>query len=279
MNLRSAPFRYYRSYVYEHVRDIRGFTRLKHILWKIGRIGMETYHGEPEGVFEKDWDNLIILDACRHDIYEEVTGKKVEKRVTLGSTSREYMEENYAEGDFSDVVYVSANGFLTDEMMEKFAGRSGIFHEKYETVRTDWDEDFGHVLPEAVVRDGNSARKLFPEKRKIFHFMQPHAPFHDFDFGDTKSSFFESIGAENAYFKAERGKISRDKIIEGYKHNLEFVLDEIGKFIENLEGKTVITADHGEILGENGLYGHPLGSDAKVLREVPWDVVKVRDEE
>lgn len=273
MFLRSLPFIYYRSYVYHHISHIRGATCLRDFLWNIARIGIEKYDGKPEAMFEKEWDNLIILDACRHDIYEEVAGKEVEKRVTLGSTSREYMEENYSKGDFPDTVYVSANGFLTDEMMEKYIGRTGIFHEKYETVRTDWDEDFGHVLPKAVVRDGESARKLFPEKKKIFHFMQPHNPFYGYNFGDTKDGFFET-NSVNSYVKAERGEISREKIIEGYKHNLEFVLDEIQEFIENLEGKTVITADHGELLGENGLYGHPHGSDAKVLREVPWDVVK-----
>jgi glucan phosphoethanolaminetransferase (alkaline phosphatase superfamily) len=32
----------------------------------------------------------------------------------------------------------------------------------------------------------------------------------------------------------------------------------------------LITADHGELLGENGLYGHPADSDAEKLRKVPW---------
>lgn len=274
-NYISVPFRYYRAYIYPKIDGIRGATRLKHFLWDGAQCGIEKYDGKPQSIFEKgEWDNLIILDACRHDMYEEVTGKNVEKRVTQASTSEEYVEKTFAEGDFSDMVYVTGNGFLTDEMMEKSIGREDIFEAKYEPVRHDWDEDFGHVLPESISRDARSAEKFFTDKRKILHFMQPHAPFYGYDFGGNKENFSQSAVKDKAYVQAELGWISREEIIQAYKDNLEFVLEEVRGLIEDLEGKTVITADHGELLGENGLFGHPRGSDAKALREVPWDVVK-----
>lgn len=42
---------------------------------------------------------------------------------------------------------------------------------------------------------------------------------------------------------------------------------------EVVQGKTVLTSDHGNLVGENNLYGHPAESKAKVLREVSWKVV------
>jgi len=37
-----------------------------------------------------------------------------------------------------------------------------------------------------------------------------------------------------------------------------------------LEGEIIVTADHGELLGENGEWGHPIGSEKPALRGVPW---------
>jgi len=38
-----------------------------------------------------------------------------------------------------------------------------------------------------------------------------------------------------------------------------------------MKGKTIITSDHGEFLGEHGYYGHEARkSEDPVLRVVPW---------
>lgn len=44
-------------------------------------------------------------------------------------------------------------------------------------LTTDWDEKSGVVRPEPLIRDAKNARKLFPDKKIIVHFMQPHVPF------------------------------------------------------------------------------------------------------
>lgn len=61
--------------------------------------------------------------------------------------------------------------------------------------------------------------------------------------------------------------------MKAYEKNLEQVLEHVEELSNILEGKTVVTADHGDLLGENGLYGHPGNSNLKVLRKVPWDVI------
>jgi hypothetical protein len=40
--------------------------------------------------------------------------------------------------------------------------------------------------------------------------------------------------------------------------------------LENVDGRVAITADHGNLLGEWGLYGHPLSTPVPALITVPW---------
>ncbi len=62
-------------------------------------------------------------------------------------------------------------------------------------------------------------------------------------------------------------------IRNAYKENLELALNSVKTFVENVESdKTVlITSDHGEFLGEEGLYGHGDNKPRKPpIVEVPW---------
>jgi hypothetical protein len=270
---RTRLLKTYRHRIFPRIKKIRGahFTHRK--LSKLAEKEFELIDKEPDSVFDREWDNLIILDACRHDVYEKVTGRDVEKRITLGSSSMEFTKKNFAERDFSDIVYVTANGFLTDELMEDLIGRSGIFHEKFNTVKTDWDKEKGTVMPEPVVRDAKTAENLFPDKKKIIHFLQPHHPFIGKEFGDRMRDPINPEDHTTAYDLAERGKLDGEEIREAYKENLGIVLEKAQELAEELEGKTVITADHGDLIGENELFGHYLAeSKIKQLREVPWDV-------
>ncbi len=59
-----------------------------------------------------------------------------------------------------------------------------------------------------------------------------------------------------------------------YEENLEIALREVARLIKQLDGKIVITADHGERLGKNNELGHQYKSNNPVLRTVPWFTVK-----
>ena len=69
-------------------------------------------------------------------------------------------------------------------------------------------------------------------------------------------------------------KISRKKSLYYYEDNLRIVLKSISNLIDDLDGKTVITSDHGEAFGEQGIWEHPLETHIPVLIEVPWLEVK-----
>lgn len=73
--------------------------------------------------------------------------------------------------------------------------------------------------------------------------------------------------------KIEREGITPEQLAKAYRDNLRVVLREVRRLIEYLNEPVIITADHGEFLGEDGKYMHPatlsVGAHA-LLREVPW---------
>jgi len=52
--------------------------------------------------------------------------------------------------------------------------------------------------------------------------------------------------------------------------NLSRALASIESVLDKLDGKVIITADHGESFGTDGIYGHERGSKLSELREVPF---------
>jgi len=65
-----------------------------------------------------------------------------------------------------------------------------------------------------------------------------------------------------------------------YLDNLRSVLDSVELLLENVDAETVaITADHGELFGEWGLYSHIYGVPHPKLRNVPWVETTATDRE
>ncbi len=59
-----------------------------------------------------------------------------------------------------------------------------------------------------------------------------------------------------------------------YEGNLARVLDQVGALLTGLSGRIIITADHGELLGEGGHYSHHSGSSNPYLLEIPLLVIE-----
>ncbi|SFS06555.1 hypothetical protein SAMN05216559_3058 [Halomicrobium zhouii] len=207
-------------------------------------------------VMDEDWDTMIVLDACRADIFQEVVDLSefdgYETRISLGSHSSEFTRRNFQGEEFGDTVYVSANPHTSLE-----AGDA--FYHIYELWEDQFDETAGVVLPDVVRDAAIEAHDRFPDKRLIVHFMQPHGPFVGSEVSDT-------VRDEAEYWR-------------GYRENLEYVLPFAEDIIESVPGKTVVTADHGQIHASGladklGLDGHKPRLRLPGLVEVPWAVVE-----
>lgn len=58
-----------------------------------------------------------------------------------------------------------------------------------------------------------------------------------------------------------------------YEDNLRQVLSAAADLVKELNGKIIVTTDHGEAFGEQGVWGHPQKIRIPVLFEVPWLVI------
>lgn len=266
----------YRDRLYPGVENLRGFTRVKLLLEEFAKSDLEEISQEPDYIDNLDWKNLVILDGCRHDIYMDVTGVE-DSRISAGSMSQDYIERNFSDGDWSDVVYITANPFFASHKFKELTGKEPeeVFHTIFHTYMDKWDDENNTVMPESVAEDAKTAEKLFPEKRKIVHFMQPHHPFVEADLVDVGfADILDEEKTTHEWEMAEEGKISHREVLDAYKQNLEFVMSQAEELLDSISGKTIITADHGNYMGENGFYGHPRNRNEKALRKVPMDVRK-----
>jgi len=59
-----------------------------------------------------------------------------------------------------------------------------------------------------------------------------------------------------------------------YAENLLVVLETLTFVLDGLDGRVVITSDHGEFLGERSMFSHPCGVRDPILTHVPYFVVK-----
>lgn len=283
MSLRTLIYQAYSRKVYPRIGHLRGATRLKSILKELALQSLEKVDEEKaESISSKEWDNLIILDACRHDIYEEIMGCEVGSRITLGSRSPEFIEKTFSEDIWENTVLISSNPFYINFFpgdREGFFDLTGktvnaTFKEVYNLIETDWDEDQGVVLPERVSEKAIQVEEEYPNSRKIIHFMQPHTPHipAEYDLGGVDHAIEEDKEKNTVWDAVNRGEIDEKAAVTGYKENLSYVIPYVQKLKESLSGKTVVTADHGEFLGEGGFYGHNhSGGVSKAVRKVPWD--------
>lgn len=290
------PERYNLENFVKSLRDPRLMTDemkriTKPITHKPQEIRFRREYGSGIDFLQRDWDYLVILDACRYDIFKEVSpiDGELDYVISKGSHSLEFCTANFAGNRFYDTVYVTANGYGARV-------GEGVFHDLIFTDdNTDHDFDVLHstyegIAPGTVYNTALKAIEKYPNKRIIVHFMQPHGPY----LGDEAARIRDRIEGEGLIVRsrqpemieqystsedyvvstllgaARMGYVSESELKRVYIENLNIVLKHVKKLINSLNGKIIITSDHGNYLGEKGKFGHPKYEYSKELRQVPW---------
>lgn len=238
------------------------------------RLNMRDHNPNGIDIFEADWDNLLILDACRYDEFKrmcDLSGhlKKVQSR---GATSSEFVRGNFTGRTLHDVVYVSANvyyPYLRDEIGAEVHAFVGLHKDN---MRDAGDSLTTH--PETVTEHALAAHKSYPNKRLLVHYLQPHQPY----IGPYGRERFDP--GQGLIDTVKKNDPSRKELLRAYRENLELALEEVETLLAELPGKTVVSADHGEMLGERMRpipvqdYGHHAGVYIDELIDVPWFISK-----
>ncbi|MBZ6496601.1 hypothetical protein [Natrinema longum] len=63
---------------------------------------------------------------------------------------------------------------------------------------------------------------------------------------------------------------TREAALALYEENLRIALESVADLVEELDGRVVVTADHGEAFGEEGVWEHHIETHIPPLMEVPW---------
>lgn len=249
-----------------------------------------------KNVYEESWDALIILDGCRVDAMEEVADEyefinSVQSVWSLGSASHEWLAKTFTQDyakSISETSFVVTNVFSSSLFNhgETPPGRYKIPIDlaSWKTVSSD---DFGYIeflkdhvdpytehwnTPELRSAEYTTERAIVTARNRnpgriAVQYYQPHRPFIFDAFNTGKVS-------ERMYYPFEHyksGRMSFDKLWESYINNLRYVLDSVETLLKNLNAeKVIITSDHGELMGEFGLYGHKEGLPHPALKKVPW---------
>jgi hypothetical protein len=235
----------------------------------------------PDGidVMAEDWDTLVVLDACRYDLFAEradLPGTLHAKESRAAHTS-EFILGNFHERDLTDTVYVTASPILQRGYPERY---DPTFHAVVNVWQTEgWDEEHNSVHPETMVERALAAAERYPNKRLIVHFMQPHYPFIGSDTTLDKQTVPdpEEITTD-VWHELMRGsdEVAPETVAEAYRSNFDLVVPYVRQLFEELSGKTVVTSDHGNMLGERSRpfpireWGHPPGLYTPELVTVPW---------
>lgn len=253
-------------------------------------------------IYEKDWDILIVLDACRIDAIQEVKDEydfiyNVDKITSLGSTSPEWIDNTFTEKYIDEIrstAYVSANAYSERHVgggdvnrLETAETRGSLFENsdlanhfinnitvggefrsfklvEGATLKETDNRQYFH--PDIVTaRAIETSRQVSPDKM-IVHYMQPHAPYI---VDAVERGYYKEYEVNPFKFLKNGGDKS---IVWGaYIDNLRLALDSTETLLDNVTADTVaITSDHGELFGELGLYSHIYGMPHPALRKVPW---------
>ena len=173
-----------------------------------------------------------------------------------------------------------------------------------------WSEKLGTVHPKMINRLFVKEYLNHPDKRFILHYLQPHNPYITMGGKSAYGVSMEKTKAAKTHLSLIdnrqlsilkwylRKRIFGDEIVwkirkmlgkppdscetvafyEGgrnaikkvYMNEIKLVLEHVKMLIDSINGKWLITADHGERLGErHGWYGH-IGPRDKWVTEVPF---------
>ncbi|WP_345785410.1 hypothetical protein [Halorubrum distributum] len=241
-------------------------------------IGRRLDYGT--NAFDREWDALVVLDACRADLLRLVAPDfgflgAVETVRSVGSSSSEWLENTFpGRPETARTAMVTGNTW-TDRYLDADA-----FAALDEVWKYAWDGESGTV-PAAAVTDRaiSLARERDPD-RLVVHYMQPHHPFVpdplDGDDGLARTGSHSNAG--NPWVLLRRGEVSVERVWTAYEANLRHVLGEVESLAANVDGRIAVTADHGNLFGEWGLYGHPMHTPVPALLKVPWATVDGADE-
>ncbi len=229
---------------------------------------------------KNNWNHLIILDAARYDFFKKLYPKYLKGKLTKvrspASNTHNWLRLTWPK--YYDLTYFSANPYINSQggPIQEHQDKSlrYVARDHFKTIidvwNKGWNNRLGTVHPRDMVK---IVKKHRHGKQNIIHFCQPHRPYTAFGgkFARPGSIFRNRILNKPMQPKGKRRAPHRHELINAYSETLELALYHVKQMLPHLKGTVILTADHGELLGELGQWGrHPPEINHWALRDIPW---------
>jgi len=212
---------------------------------------------------QMDWDVLIILDAMRWDVWSRVVGEGRPVYSPAGAT-RGWCEAMKDVVPWDEVVCINANPEVSRTLGDRLMVDVQLWKYGWKVVNGI------PTVPPKVVANVAAATKT--DWKMVVWFIQPHGPYPL-----SELPVFKATPEGKADYvldpqkEIDEGRLTVEQIWDAYRTNTVWVWMEVERLLRRLKGKrVVVTADHGEMLGEKQLWGHWDEGMYDELRMVPW---------
>jgi len=230
--------------------------------------------------FDEEWDVLVILDACRYDLMVDVQNEfefisEIDSRQSLGTATWEWMPATFGTVPASTLqktAYICGNPYSAQFLNE------GDFMRLDEVWSYAWDDDRGTVPPRPVTDRAIATGREIDAERLVVHYMQPHVPFIESANSPRLKQNFPSDDSTDDWNLVKSGDKDINEVMCEYRENLNMVLSDVQLLLSNIDSdRFVVTSDHGNAIGEYGLYGHNDQVPIDALHKVPWVEISATD--
>jgi hypothetical protein len=225
-----------------------------------------------------DWDIMLVLDACRFDVFNEVVEWPVKRVRSPASKTAEWIAVAEESGLFEGTTIVAGNANYTSDQWD--LGELKII----DVFANNWDEKLGIVPPEPVL-DATDEQIKAGNSPVVGHILPPHGPY----IGRVADEWFPAFPDTQIWKRGPgtleelispqvamaTGVIDADEAWQAYRASVsgtwEVCQPYIARWVRD-GNKVLVTADHGEAFGgirEFGLYAHPHQCHIPALTHVP----------
>lgn len=254
-------------------------------------------------IWDDDWDICLVLDATRTDQWADLAHEyewlpdETTSEWSVGSASVEWYGNTFTPSALPNerIGVVTANPFAgkPSERMDYLRDATPVDqHDAVVHSNYVYDHSWGCEVPNGYLdvthpaEVTNAAARAWREldlDRLVVHYMQPHLPFRSNPEWFGVRPDIDEVGEREMKGKQpyrERGKDiwkqlrdgerTREEVWAGYVDNLRWVLDDVERLVHHIDAEFLLTSDHGNLLGEWGLWSHPPGVFHPAVRRVPW---------
>lgn len=243
-------------------------------------------------IFDAEWDICIVLDSARLDMLRQLAPEilgadAVDGRWSLGSCTTEWLASTFRASrrdaivnttlvtahPHTATVFDGREWLMTpgkspvpypDPPVVK-AGAFKAVHRLYEHATGP----SGVVTPETM-HEATVAAHRRHDGRVVAHWLQPHEPFIEPAAPLTGGAALTG----NVWEGLAAGNLDPGRVWESYLANCQYALRQVARLSQHVNATLLVTADHGNLWGVAGQYGHPFGMPHPQVRRVPWLTVQ-----